>query len=172
MALSSQIPDEQKDQVLDWLENQVLNHPEYGKDIKRTLKKIEPRVNFPEIDLEERFDAKTKEQEEKLQKFLDTQRDKENKEYWEKKRSWAKSEGLISDEDQPEFEKWMIDEKLGNYERAAKMWHDEKVKAAEPTNYSDVAGIQLPNEPGLFQNPIQWARNEGLKEIKALRRSS
>jgi broad specificity polyphosphatase/5'/3'-nucleotidase SurE len=170
MSLSKNLPEEQKDQMLDWLESNVLNHPEYGKQVKKILKSIDSRVNFPEVDLEATFETKTKEQDEKIGKFVQEQKDKENKTYWEGQRKQAQDAGYVSGEERDDFEKWMISEHLGNYQRAARMWHDEKHAAAEPTNYQDMTGIQLPAGKGLFENPRKFARDEALSAINDLRR--
>jgi hypothetical protein len=159
------LSEEDKDKTLAWLETNVLNHPEHGKAVKKILKKVDPRVNFPEVDLEEAVDAKTKAQEEKIDKFLAEQKEKENKAYWSEKKSAALRDGLIKPEEVEDFHKWMVEEHLGNYERAAKMWHDEKHKSAEPTNYQERTSMQLPNNEGLFANPIKFARDEAYKFI-------
>ena len=164
------LPPDQKDQALDWLES-LPDHPEYGGEIKRTLRKINPSIKYPELDLEDRIEARTKEHPEKVEKFLADQKEKENKAYWAKKRDAAIEAGLIRPDEVEPFHKWMIEENLGNYERAAKIWHEEKHAAAEPTNYQEATGVQLPSHEGLFQNPQQWARNEGLKAINEIRRS-
>lgn len=164
------LPEDQKNAALDWLES-LPNHPEYGHEIKRTLKKINPAINYPEIDIEDKVSLKTKEQEEKINKFLEEQRTKENKEYWGKKKQAALEAGLIKEEEVDDFHKWMVEEHLGNYERAARMWHDEKHAAAEPTNYQDVTGVQLPSHEGLFANPTRWARDEALKAVNEIKRS-
>lgn len=161
-----------KNRALDWLES-LPNHPEVGGDIKRALKKAAGPHGaqlFPELSIEDRVSETTKKQAEKLDAFIAEQKDKENKEFWAKKREKAVNDGLIKNEEVADFHKWMIDERLGNYERAAKMWHDEKHAAAEPTNYQDVTGLSLPSNEGLFQNPIKWARDEGLAEINKIRR--
>jgi broad specificity polyphosphatase/5'/3'-nucleotidase SurE len=172
MALSKTLDPEQKDATLDWLENNVLNHPEYGKQVKRILKKVDTRVNFPELDAEDYVETKTKEQEEKLNKFLEEQKQKENKAYWDGERKKASEAGLVSEEERGDFEKWMVEEHLGNYQKAAKLWHEEKHAAAEPTNYQDVTGIQLPNDEGLFKNPIKWGRDAAYKAINDIKRGS
>lgn len=164
------LPEEAKNNALDWLE-ELPNHPEYGHEIKRTLKKINPAINYPELDIEDKVSAKTKEQEEKIDKFLKEQRDKENKAYWGQKKQAAIEAGLIKDEEVEDFHKWMVEEHLGNYERAAKIWHDEKHAAAEPTNYQDMTGIQLPSHEGLFANPQRWARDEAMKSINEIKRA-
>ena len=164
------LPEEQKDAALDWLES-LPNHPEYGNEIKRTLKKINPQIAYPEIDLEDRLQQSEKNRDEKLEKFLNEQRDKENKAYWSAKKKAALDAGLVKEDEFDNFHKWMIDEHLGNYERAAKMWHDEKHASAEPTNYQDFTGIQLPSHEGLFANPTRWARDEGMKAINEIRRA-
>lgn len=169
MALSSQLDADQKDLTLDWLESNVLNHPEYGKQVKKILKSIDPRVNFPELDIEDAFEKRAKALEEKQEAFLKEQKAKENRAFWEKEREKAKD--LISEEIRPEFEKWMLENHLGDYQRAAKLYNEEVIKpAAEPTNYQGTFGVQLPNHEGLFQNPNQWARNEALKAINDIKK--
>lgn len=170
MALSKSLDADQQAATLDWLENNVLNHPEYGKEVKKILTKVDPRVKFPELDAEAYVEAKTKEQEEKLNNFLEGQKKKENQAYWDAERAKATKAGLVSEEERGDFEKWMVEERLGNYQKAAKLWHEEKHAAAEPTNYNDVTGVQLPSDDGLFKNPVQWARNTALKAINDIRR--
>lgn len=158
------LSEEEKNLTLDWIES-LPNHPEYGPEIKKLLVKADPRVKvaYPEIALEDRFDAKAKEQEEKLQKFLDEQKDKENKAYWQKQRETAKEKYDLVDEDIQAVEKFMLDEHVGNYDLAAKHFAEQKKASAVPTNYNDAVGVQLPNQTGLFQNPVAFARNEALK---------
>lgn len=170
MALSKTLDPDQQAATLDWLENNVLSHPEYGKEVKKILTKVDNRIRFPELDAEAYLETKTKEQEEKLDKFLNDQKQKENKAYWDKERAKATEAGYVTEEERGDFEKWMVDERLGNYQKAAKLWHEEKTAAAEPTNYQDVTGVQLPSDEGLFKNPVQWARNTALKAINDIRR--
>ena len=171
MALSKQLSDEQKDQTLDWLESTVLNHPEYGREVKRILKKVDARIQFPEIEAEDVIEVKTKAQEERLEKFLQDQKDKENKAWIEGERRKARDSGFVTDEQQPEFEKWMTDNHMGNYQIAAKYYHDEVMRPAEPTNYAEVRGIQLPSHKGLFENPNKWGRDEAYKAIAEMERA-
>jgi hypothetical protein len=163
-------PDEIKDRAWDWLEDQVLADPEVGPIIKRALKKKDPRVNFPELAIEDTITAKTQEHEKKIDDFLESQKTKENKAFWEGQRKQAIDAGHVTEEERGDFEKWMIEENMGNYQRAAKMWHDEKSAAAEPTNYQDMTGVQLPTGKGLFENPNKWARDEGLAAVNEIRR--
>lgn len=171
MPLSSQLDADQKDLTLDWLENNVLNHPEYGKQVKKILKSVDSRVRFPELDIEEAMEQRTKAAEDKLEKYIQEQKDKENKAFWDGQRQKAKEAGLIDDEHMPEMEKWMVENHLGDYQRAAKLYNEEVIKpAAEPTNYQGTFGVQLPNHEGLFQNPTQWSRNEALKAINDIKK--
>lgn len=163
-------PDEVKDRAWDWLEDEVLADPEVGPIIKRALKKKDPRVNFPDLVIHDTLEAKTKEADDKINKFLQDQKDKENKAFWEGQRKQATDAGLVTEEERGDFEKWMIDEHLGNYQRAAKMWHDEKHAAAEPTNYQDTIGVQLPTGKNLFENPVKFARDEALAAVNDIRR--
>jgi hypothetical protein len=171
MALSSQLDADQKDLTLDWLENNVLNHPEYGKQVKKILKSVDPRVRFPELDMEEAMETRTKAAEDKLEKYIAEQKEKENKAFWDGQRQKAKEAGLVDDEHMPAMEKWMVENHLGDYQRAAKLYNEEVIKpAAEPTNYQGTFGVQLPNHEGLFQDPTKWSRNEALKAINDIKK--
>lgn len=171
MALSRDLDDDQKNLTLDWLESNVLNHPEYGKQVKKILKSVDPRVNFPELDIEDAVDKRMKAVEEANQKFIQDQKDKENKAFWDDQRRQAKEKGLIDDEHMPAMEKWMVENHLGDYQRAAKLYNEEVIKpAAEPTNYREHYGVQLPSAEGLFKDPRSWAQNEALKEINRIQR--
>ena len=163
MAYADNMDEDTLKSTLQWLETNVLKDPEVGPVVKRHIKKKAPNADFPEIEIEDAFNAKAKAQEEKIDKFLAEQKDKENKDYWAKKRDKALQDGLIKSEEVDDFHKWMVEEKLGNYERAAKMWHEEKHASAEPTNYQERTGIQLPNNEGLFANPVKFARDEAYK---------
>ena len=161
---------EQLKQTFNWLETNVLNHPEYGKEVKKILKKVDARVNFPELDIEERVEQATAQQKKELEDFKASIKDKENKAYWAGERKKAVDAGYVTEEERPDFEKWMIEENMGNYQRAAKMWREEHDASAAPTNYHDVTGISLPNNPGLFENPIKFARDEAFKFINEQKR--
>lgn len=163
------LPEDQLGPALDWLEN-LPNHPEVGKDIKRALKRANPNANFPEIDLEDHVQAATAKQAEEIAALRQEIKDKENKNFWEGKKRKVLDDGLVKPEEVEDFHKWIVDEHIGNYDRAAKMWHDEKHAAAEPTNYQDMTGLQLPANEGLFANPIRWARDEAMKSINEIRR--
>ena len=163
------LPEEQLGAALDWLES-LPNHPEVGNDIKRALKKANPNVNFPELDLEDRVSQATAKQAEEIASLRAEIKDRENKAYWDGKKKKVVEDGYVKSEELEDFHKWIVDEHIGNYDRAAKMWHDEKHAAAEPTNYQDMTGIQLPSNEGLFQNPIRWARDEAMKSINEIRR--
>jgi hypothetical protein len=171
MARLRDLSEEQKDLTLDWIES-LPQHPEYGREFKKLLVKADPRTKsaFPDVEMQENYEKKAQEQEEKINKFLEAQKDRENKAFWEGKRKAAQDAGFVKPEETPDFEKWMVEEHLGNYERAAKIWHDEKHAAAEPTNYVDTVTPTLPSQEGLYANPIQWARNEAGKAINDIRK--
>jgi hypothetical protein len=169
MAYGENMTDEQARFALDWLDKNVLNHPEHGAEVKRILKKVDPRVNFPELDLEEKISTKTKELEEKTERFLKDQKAKENENFWSKEREKVKD--IIPSDKQQDFEKWMVENHLGDMPRAAKLYKEEVLAAsAEPTNYREHYGVGLPNSPGLFQDPRQWARDEALRAITDIRK--
>ena len=165
------LPEEQKNAALDWIES-LPNHPEVGHEIKKLLKKANPNIQYPELDIEERLSAKTKADSERIDKFLESQKEKENKAYWAEKTKAVKERGHVRDDEVDDFHKWMVDEHIGNYDLAAKEWDAIKHTAAEPTNYQDVTGVQLPSHEGLFQNPQRWSRDEAMKYFNERNRAN
>lgn len=170
MGMMKTQPEEVQARAWDWLEDQVLADPEIGPVIKRALKKKDPRVNFPELDLHDAIEAKTTAADKKIDDFLEAQRTKENKTYWEGQRKAAKEKYSLDDEDTKKIEAYMIESHVGNYDAAARIYALDKSATAEPTNYQDMTGVQLPAGKGLFDNPVKWARDEGLAAINDIRR--
>lgn len=156
------LPEDQRNAAIDWLEN-LPNHPKIGTQIKRLLKEADTRVQFPEVELEDRVVAQTRKAEEKIDKFLEDQKAEKNKAYWEGKRKEAREKYKLDDEDIKKVEKFMVDEHVGNYELAAKHYTETARAPAEPTNIFEERRLALPNSPGLFQNETGWARNEAAK---------
>lgn len=165
------LPEEQKNAALDWIES-LPNHPEVGHEIKKLLKKANPNIQYPELDIEERLSAKTKADSERIDKFLTEQKEKENKAYWAEKTKAVKERGHVHEDEVEDFHKWMVDEHIGNYDIAAKEWDAIKHAAAEPTNYQDVTGVQLPSAKGLFENPKKWAENEAMSYFNERNRAN
>src|SRR5262245_25569296 len=158
-------------QTLEWLETNVLEGPD-GRQIKRAIKKAAPQVNFPELEMEDRMIAKEKELEERIGTFEKTQKDKENKDYWEKERKRLRDKYELSDEDLELIKKHMIDNHVGSMEIAARDYTNFVKAPAEPTNYQERTGIMLPSQDGLMKDPAGWANQEAFKVLNEITRGS
>src|SRR5689334_16670365 len=102
------LDDENGRKALQWID-ELVSDPEVGSKLKRVVKERYPQVRFPDVDLEDRVHAKATELEKRLADFEASQRDKENKAYWENQRKQAKSKYELTDEDTQAVEKFMIE---------------------------------------------------------------
>jgi len=163
------LPDDMKNAAIDWLES-LPNHPEYGREFKKLLKKVDSRIQYPDMESEERIETKLAAHKKEFDDYISNQNAEKNKNYWEGKRKAARDKYSFTDEDIQKVEKFMVDEHVGNYELAAKHYNETTKAPAEPTNYYESRAMQLPNSPGLFQDETRWARNEAAKAISEIER--
>lgn len=158
--------------TLTWLETNLLENPKVGTKIKRLIKEAAPEASFPEIDLEDRLSAKEQELTERVDKFEKSQKEKENKEYWEREQKAVREEYGFNDEDMEAVKKHMIDNHVGSMRIAARDYVNFIKAPAEPTNYQERTGIQLPAFDGLMKDPAGWANQEAFKALNEIHRES
>lgn len=158
--------------TLTWLETNVLENPKVGTKVKRILKEVVPEYNDPALELEDRLSAKEAELTERVTKFEQAQQQKENKEFWDKEQKAVREEYEFSDEDMEAVKKHMIDNHVGSMRIAARDYANFIKAPAEPTNYQERTGIQLPSMDGLMKDPTRWATDEAFKALGEIQRGN
>lgn len=142
----------------------LMNDPEVGIQAKRLYKKVVPDAKFADLDIEDKFT----ERESKLQKRMDEMEEKDMerrvKEQRELNHKMLRDRGL----DPTVVEKVMTDEKIMNYDTAAKYIESQNRNSApSPGN---VTPISMPdNAKEIAKNPAAWARTEAFKALNELK---
>jgi hypothetical protein len=146
----------QRNALLDGL----LTDPETRKQTLRLLKKKNPTMNVPEIDAEEAVtaalaaDRAEREAENKLraeQRAQDAVRDQ---------RRAVVALGLISEAEIPDLEKFMQDNEVVSYEKAARLYRTAKKAEVATARPDGGPGVDLPTGKGLWRNPVKYAREQ------------
>lgn len=146
----------------------LFNHPELSKDAKRLLKKADPKVSFPELDLEDALAAEREARRADNEKRDNEQRERDIKHARERKHDDLKARGY----DPIAVEKVMTDNKIMDYEAAVR-FIDATTRMAAPTPAS-LTPSSLPDNKDLWKNPAQNARkvaHEAMNELIAKRGS-
>ena len=167
----SAFSEEQKDALLDSLENGLYNHPEVGHTVKEAVEKAFGFTD-PELAASRRHQKETAELREKIDSLESRNMEKEIRSRVDKERDEAKAKFKLSDDDMKEVSKLMVESGIGNYEKAADYYRLQK-QAAKPTtdHIVDHSAMTLPGDIQLYKNPIKWARDEAYKAIGEIERN-
>jgi hypothetical protein len=145
----------------------VLNDPETRKPALRLLKKKNPTLSIPEIDAEEAAAAAIEKERSERQALEAKIREAEARENVRAQREKVVAEGYCSLDEIPALEKFMLDNEIPNYEKAAKLFKQAKraESAAAAAHVSGDNTLSMPNDKELYRNPTRWARQQAALEI-------
>ena len=119
------------------LTQEILANPEAAMEYKRLLKKVNPKYDFPEVDIEEKLSKSTKEMEEKMQAELAKRDEAEtNRQISERRKETLnkiKSKGF-NDEETAKIEAIMAENGIVNPDIAIS-YYREANKPVKPTSY-------------------------------------
>jgi hypothetical protein len=142
----------------------LFNHPELGIKAKRLYKELDPKANFPDLDIDDRITAATKSQAEKIEALEQQAREGEVLRRREANHAMIRAAGL----DVEQVEKVMTDEKILKYETAINYVKGQSALA--PPSPQSVTPIRMPdNMKDIQKNPAAWARNEAFAAINELK---
>lgn len=148
----------------------LLKHPEIRDDALRLQKKLNPAVSIPELDVVDRVNGAIKpladraaSLEEKLtQADLKSARNEKLADMVDKGQAKNLAEAR-------EIEKFAIENKIADYERAAHFFSLQAKESARPT-YEGPTPVTLPIDlKKMTGNLNQWAREEALKAVREMR---
>ena len=143
--------------------HKLLSNPELRKTTLGLLKKADPSVSLPEIEMEEKLFAVAQQQEAKISDLENKLHQKELLEKREKQFAALRERGF----DPAEVEKTMLDKRIADYETAAQYLELER-QAAPPTPAS-ITPITLPDDAkASAKNPRGWANHEAHLAINDL----
>lgn len=145
----------------------LLKNPEVANDTKRLLKKIDPKLNFPELVVADELDKFRKEQAEKDAAREETERVKQSNASYESTRGRLLAKGF----DIKEVEKVMQDRGIANYDTAAEFMENSR-KLAAPTPES-LTTMEMPANTDAIQKMgiKKWRTNEASTAVSELIRA-
>lgn len=133
----------------------LLNHPDVSKDAKRLIKKIDPKVSFPDVDVEDRFEALREETREEAKKREEAERVRRANEAYEATKQRIADRGFKVED----VEKVMKDKGIANYDTAMEFLENQ-AQLAPATADSLSHGMEMPSEAqDIMKNPKKWAQN-------------
>lgn len=139
----------------------MYDNPKLRGQFLRLIKEQEPNARIPEIEAETTVLAAIKPHMEEIGKAkLEIETERANIKA-ERAAEKAKKELALSDEEFEEVKKHAAEKQIGDLVAAAEHWQMTK-EVAEPRSMPDTT-IQLPNIKGLWENPMQFARDEARK---------
>jgi len=147
--------------------HQLLSSPEVSRETKRLLKKIDPNLQFPDVDMDERFEAFKQEQANKEREREERERVSRSNAEWESACKRMESRGFKVDD----VKKVMTDRGILNPDTAMDFMANE-AKLAEPTPDSLSYTLELPEHAKeIAKDPNNWAKREAHKVVSEIMRS-
>lgn len=148
--------------------HKLLSNPELRKTTLGLLKKADPSVSLPEIEMEEKLSAVAQQQEEKISSLESKLQQRDLMEQREKKFAQLREKGF----DPAEVEKTMLEKRIADYDTAAQ--YLELERAAAPPTPASITPITLPDDAkAIAKNPRGWANHEAhlaINDLMAKRR--
>lgn len=143
----------------------IYNDPALNKEAKRLIKKKYPQLSIPDYDLEEKLDARTRQEDEKKAKEAEEARRKRDKDAWDTSRAKAKKEYGLTDEGLTELEQWMEEHAVADHEVAASYRHAKNPPIAPAVDNQFWRHEKQDNFKEIAADPEAWARKEILGAI-------
>lgn len=145
----------------------IYNDPQLNKEAKRLIKRKYPNLAIPDLDLEEKLDARQKADDDKKAKEADDARRAKDTAAWNASREKAKKEYGLTDDGLKDLETWMQDHAVADHEVAASYRHSKDPKTTEPTYDSQFwHHDKAENFKEISSDPEAWARREILGAIQ------
>lgn len=137
--------------------------PEVSRDFKKLVKKVNPAAQFPDIEVDERFEALKKEQDEREAKRADEERVRRSNDAYEQTRGRVTSKGHKIED----VEKVMKEKGIANYDTAME-YMENAARLAAPTPES-LGRMEMPAETNeILKNPKGWAQKTAHAAVSEL----
>ena len=159
MSLEDLSPEQKQALALGDLAKKLVANPETGAQMKRLLMKGDPKIRFPEVELEDtiaKAQEKTSERVKELEAKL-AQQEAERRQ--EKLHSKVKEAGLELEPVLKLMEKHGLASTPENYDLAIKVLRQD-AQVAEPTT-SALAPLEMPDTKEMWADPIGWRLKKG-----------
>ena len=153
------------------LSNTLANNPSTRAEFLGLVKKADPSVSIPEVDMPEKINVAMKEANEKIEKMRRELAERDARDNVMNIRNNLVKSGKATEADIPEVEKLMLEKGISSHETAAEFYQSQK-KSAVPTpssggyNVQTVPKIDVKEFGGSLKS---WGRATAAKVIDDLR---
>ena len=157
-------------QVADFVES-IYNDPALNKEAKRLIKKKYPQMQIPDLDIEDRVEARFAEEKTRRDEQAakdDKAKQDADEQKWKDRRKEIQDEYGFTDDAMKDLEKMMVERNIGDYEVAASFKASRDPKPSDSD--FETGRWDYPSTPGFEQiakDPEAWGRNEILKALNS-----
>jgi len=145
----------------------IYNDPALNKEAKRLIKKKYPNLAIPDLDIEDRVQARLDADQKARADAAKAERDKKADENWRTERGRVQKNYGFTDEAMTDLEGWMRDKGVGDYEVAAGYRASKNPQTSEPTwDSTRWNHDQAPDYKDIAKDPEAWGRKEILGAIR------
>lgn len=148
--------------------NALYADPNLSPRLKRMIKEKYPQISMPDIDIEDRVEARLAERDRVDQEAKAAQTREEQDRAWQERRAKTQKDYGFTPEGMEKLEKMMVDRNVGDYEVAASYMAAKEPKPSEGS--FDHFRWNHDKQPGwaeIAKDPEGWGRGEILKAIRA-----
>lgn len=167
----SEYTEEEKDKLLDSLENGLYNHPEVGHTVKEAVEKAFGFTD-PQLAASRRHSAEVQTLRDQISNLENSTREKEIRSTVQKDKDAAQSKYKLSDDDMKAVSTMMIESGIASYDKAADYYRLQR-QSAKPSSDAIVehSSLTLPGDKDLFKDPIAWGRKQAYQVINEIERN-
>lgn len=156
-----------KRQIADFVES-IYNDPTLSKDAKRLIKRKYPQLQIPDLDIEDRIEARFADERKQRDDAEAEQRAARDQKRWQDQRSNTQKKYGFTDEGMTQLEQMMVEKNVGDYEVAASFVAQSNPQpSAADMNNGRWDHEKAPGFAEIAKDPEGWGRNEILKAIRA-----
>jgi hypothetical protein len=155
-----------KRQVADFVES-IWADPALNKEAKRLVKRKYPQMQIPDLDIEDKVEARLEQERQARQAKEDSERQQKENAAWQNQRGATQKRYGLTDEAMGDMEKWMVEKNVGDYDVAASYRVQKDPKVSEAA--FDTARWSYEKQPSfseIAKDPEGWGRTEILKAIR------
>lgn len=145
----------------------IYNDPQLNKEAKRLIKRKYPSLSIPDLDIEDKVEARFSADKEAKAKAEREAAQKRDQDAWDASRAKVKADYGFTDEGLTDLEKWMQEHAVADHEVAASYRASKNPKTSEPADYDRQfwRHEKADNFKEISADPEAWARREILGAI-------
>jgi hypothetical protein len=166
-SLEELTPEQRQALNLGELAKKLVQTPETSAAMKRLLMKGDPKVRFPEIELEDKVGAVREETDGRIKELEQKLAKQEAERRLEKLHSKVHEAGLELKPVVELMEKHGLSPTDEGYDIAIEVLRSRAATVSEPT--ADFTPFELPNIKEMWDDPVKWREKEGYKALKEFR---